>query len=327
MDTHAGSVSQGAQALKPGLITQMEIPDPMPDSGVPQIFDIRLAAERLARAWHQPGRADFLLLRAADDLDDRLALILRNFEAILDLATPGGMFGQRARERHAGASLTHAATGAFGAARPAVLAYPDFQPFKPASFDLAVSGLSLHLANDLPGALAQARRALRPDGLLMACLPGGRTLFELRTCLAEAESAVTGGISPRVAPFADVRDMGGLLQRAGFALPVADSETLIVRYDSLFALMADLRRMGATNALKDRLRRPTGRAVFLAAAKLYQERFSDPDGRIRATFELVWISGWAPHESQQKPLRPGSAKMRLAEALGVPDHGSPLSDP
>lgn len=295
----------------------------MPDSGVPQIFDGRLAAQRLARAWRQPGRADFLLMRAADDLTDRLALVLRNFGAILDLGTPGGIFGQRAFAKHFGAGVTLASPNVSDAGYQAVLAYPDLQPFAPASFDLAVSGLALHLANDLPGALAQVRRSLRPDGLLMACLPGGRTLFELRACLAEAESAVTGGMSPRVAPFADVRDMGGLLQRAGFALPVADSETVTVRYDSLFALMADLRLMGATNVLRDRLRRPTRSAVFLAAAKLYQERFSDPDGRIRATFELIWISGWAPHESQQKPLRPGSAKMRLAEALGVPDDEAP----
>jgi SAM-dependent methyltransferase len=197
-------------------------------------------------------------------------------------------------------------------------------PLPQAGFDLALSGLVLHQVNDLPGVLAQIRRLLKPDGLFMACLPAGRTLQELRECLAEAEMQVLGGMSPRVAPFADIRDLGALLQRAGFALPVTDSELLTLRYDNLFALMADLRAMGATNALTDRLRRPTPHALFLRAAELYAERYSDSDGRIRATIELVWLAGWAPHDSQQKPLRPGSAKMRLAEALGVPEQ--PLRD-
>jgi SAM-dependent methyltransferase len=189
-------------------------------------------------------------------------------------------------------------------------------PFAPESFDLAVSALSLQSLNDLPGALLQIRRALKPDGLFLGCLLGGRTLQELRTALAVAETEMSGGISPRIAPFADVRDMGGLLQRAGFALPVADSEPLTVRYASMFALMADLRAMGATNALEMRLRKPPRRELFLRAASVYAERFADPDGRLRATFEMIFVSGWAPHESQQKPLQPGSAKMRLADALG-----------
>ncbi|TAL77668.1 MAG: methyltransferase domain-containing protein, partial [Beijerinckiaceae bacterium] len=187
--------------------------------------------------------------------------------------------------------------------------------FKPESFDLAVSALALHMVNDLPGALVQIRRSLRPDGLFIGAIIGGGSLTELREALGEAEAEVTGGASPRVAPFADVRDMGGLLQRAGFALPVADSEPLNVRYDNLLALMADLRAMGATNALAERLRSPTRRQVFMRAAEIYAERFSDPDGRIRATFEVIFLSGWAPHASQQKPLAPGSARMRLADAL------------
>jgi hypothetical protein len=171
------------------------------------------------------------------------------------------------------------------------------------------------MVNDLPGALVQIRRCLRPDGLFIGALIGGGSLVELREVLGEAETEVTGGTSPHVAPFADVRDMGGLLQRARFGLPVADSEPLTVRYADLFALMADLRAMGATNTLAERIRRPTRRKIFLRAAELYAERYSDPDGRIRATFEMIFLSGWAPHGSQQKPLRPGSARMRLADAL------------
>ncbi len=189
-------------------------------------------------------------------------------------------------------------------------------PLATGRFDLVVSALALQGANDLPGALVQIRRVLRPDGLFLGAIVGGRTLTELRAVLTEAEAEVTGGVSPRVAPFADVRDMGGLLQRAGFALPVADSEVLTVRYDSLFALMADLRAMGATSTLVARERRPSRRDMFMRAARLYAERFADPDGRIRATFEIVSLAGWAPHESQQKPARRGSGTISLGTALG-----------
>ena len=192
-------------------------------------------------------------------------------------------------------------------------------PIAPESLDLAVSALALQTASDLPGALVQIRRALKPDGLFLGALLGGRSLHELRTVLTEAEAETSGAVSPRVAPFADVRDMGGLLQRAGFALPVIDSETLTARYDHLFALMADLRAMGATNTLVARSRRPTSRAFFARAAALYAERFGDADGRIRATFEIVSLSGWAPHASQQKPAKRGSATISLAKALGVED--------
>ena len=190
-------------------------------------------------------------------------------------------------------------------------------PLAPESTDLIVSALALHTVNDLPGTLAQIRRALRPDGLFLACLPGGQTLHELRHAFASAEAELTGGASPRVAPFADLRDLGGLLQRAGLALPVTDTDVVTVRYASMFALMADLRAMGATSSLVQRSRRPLRRDVLMRAAAIYGEKFADGDGRVRATFELIWLSGWAPHESQQKPLRPGSAKMRLAEALGT----------
>jgi SAM-dependent methyltransferase len=188
-------------------------------------------------------------------------------------------------------------------------------PLQPESLDLAVSALAFQFVNDLPGVLAQIRRALRPDGLLLAALPGGDTLTELRQSFAAAEAECEGGVSPRVAPFADLRDIGHLLQRAGLALPVTDVDRIVVRYDNAFALMRDIRGMGATNILVERRRTPTRRTTMLRMAQIYAERFADPDGRIRATFDIVWLSAWAPHESQQKPLRPGSAKASLEAAV------------
>jgi SAM-dependent methyltransferase len=202
-----------------------------------------------------------------------------------------------------------------------VVGDPESLPFAAESFDLAVSLLALQHVNDLPGALVQLRRALRPDGLFIGCLLGGRTLTELRQAFAAAESEIEDGISPRIAPFAEVREIGGLLQRAGFALPVTDTETLTVRYPDPFALMRDLRAMGLTNILTERRRTPLRRATLVRAAEIYADRFADPDGRLRASFEILWVSGWAPHESQQKPLRPGSAKARLADALNTSEIG------
>jgi SAM-dependent methyltransferase len=191
-------------------------------------------------------------------------------------------------------------------------------PLQPESLDLALSALAFQFVNDLPGVLAQIRRALRPDGLLLAAMIGGDTLTELRQSFAAAEAECEGGVSPRVAPFADLRDVGALLQRAGFALPVTDVDRIVVRYDNAFALMADLRRMGATNILIERRHAPTRRATLLRMAQIYGERFADADGRVRATFDVIWLSGWAPHESQQQPLQPGSAKASLAEAVKRP---------
>jgi SAM-dependent methyltransferase len=185
----------------------------------------------------------------------------------------------------------------------------------PQSIDLVVSALALQFANDLPGVFAQVRRALKPDGLFLAAMIGGDSLTELRQSFAAAEAEREGGLSPRVAPLTDVRDLGALLQRTGFALPVIDSDRLVVRYDNAFGLMHDLRRMGATNVLVERRRVPLRRATLLRMAEIYAETFSDPDGRIRATFDILWLSGWAPHESQQKPLRPGSAQASLADAV------------
>jgi SAM-dependent methyltransferase len=200
---------------------------------------------------------------------------------------------------------------------PSLIADEEVLPFASESFDLIASALSLQWANDLPGVLVQIRRVLAPDGLFLAALIGGQSLTELRAAVTSAEAELTGGASPRVAPFADIRDLGQLLQRAGFALPVTDIDPIVVRYASMFALMQDLRAMGATNALSERSRVPLRRAVLMRAAQIYAERFADVDGRVRATFDVVWLSGWAPHESQQKPLAPGSARIRLAEALNV----------
>ncbi len=200
----------------------------------------------------------------------------------------------------------------------------DLLALQPQAHDLVIDALTLHWANDPVGRLVQARRALRPDGLFVAALFGGQTLHELRASLAEAEARVSGGLSPRVAPMAEIRDLGALLQRAGFTLPVADCINLTVSYESPWHLMRDLRAMGETNALANRLRRPTGRAVLNEAARIYAENFPHGDGRIAATFEIILLTGWAPDESQQKPLRPGSAAQRLADALGATER--PLSD-
>ncbi len=293
----------------------------MSTAAPPLIFDRALLRARLVRAARRGG-ADFLLARVADDLMDRLGSIKRDFPRVLDLGTPSPLLARGLASR-APARFTRAspvAEAASVASWESLVADHENLPFAPESFDLVASALSLQFVNDLPGALVQIRRALAPDGLFLACLAGGQTLHELRTVFATAEEEITGGASPRVAPFADVRDMGGLLQRAGFALPVTDVDTVTVRYADLFGLARDLRAMGATNVLAQRSRRPLRRAVLLRAAEIYAERFADPDGRVRATFEFIWLSGWAPHESQQKPLKPGSARTRLADALGVREH-------
>jgi SAM-dependent methyltransferase len=260
--------------------------------------------------------AHFLLDRVAADFAERLSLVSRAFPRALDLGTPGPQVAEalRANERSVfrAASILDAPPSV-----PSLVADEEVLPFTSESFDLIASALSLQWANDLPGVLVQIRRALAPDGLFLAALVGGQSLTELRTALTSAEAELTGGASPRVAPFADIRDLGQLLQRAGFALPVTDIDPIVVRYASMFALMQDLRAMGATNALSERSRVPLGRAVLMRAAEIYAERFADVDGRVRATFEVVWLSGWAPHESQQKPLAPGSARMRLAEVLNA----------
>ncbi|MCA3487152.1 MAG: methyltransferase domain-containing protein [Rhodobacter sp.] len=208
-----------------------------------------------------------------------------------------------------------------------IIADDDVLDLAPGAHDLVIHALCLHWANDPVGQLVQCRRALRPDGLFLGVLFGGQTLAELRACLAEAEAAVTGGLSPRVLPMAEIRDLGGLLQRAGFALPVADSTIRTVTYADAGRLMADLRAMGEANALAHRLRRPTGRQIFSQAATRYATGFPAPEGRIRATFEMIFLTGWAPHESQPRPLRPGSAARRLADALGAVEQPLPPATP
>ena len=276
-------------------------------NAAPVLFDRALLRARQQRA-QQRGSVTFLLDRVTDDMAERLGAVLRSFADGADVGTPGDQV-RRVLAGRVGA-LSH-------------VDLPDAESvgleLVPHSLDLVVSALALQFVNDLPGVLAQLRRALKPDGLLLAAMTGGDTLTELRQAFAAAEAELEGGVSPRVAPFADLRDIGALLQRAGFALPVTDVDRIVVRYDSALALMQDLRRMGATNALVERRRTPTRRGTLLRMAQIYSERFADPDGRIRATFEVIWLSGWAPHESQQKPLKPGSAKASLAEAVkGMP---------
>lgn len=283
-------------------------------SDVPKLFDRALLRQRQRRAA-AGDPATFLLERAAEDLAERFGTIQRQFADVLDFGTPGPD-AAAVMLSLPGAQRVTSLMEDIDPAAPAERDIDLENPGLPAqSFDCIVSLLALQSVNDLPGVLMQLRRALRPDGLLMAALIGGDSLHELRAALLAAEDEITGGAAPRVAPFADVRAMGQLLQRAGFALPVVDSEAVTVRYATALELMIDLREMGATNVLTDRSRKPLRRQVLMRAAEIYAERFSDPDGRIRATFETIWLSGWAPHESQQKPLKPGSAKMRLADAL------------
>jgi SAM-dependent methyltransferase len=289
----------------------------------PMIFDRALIRRRQRRA-EALGPATFLLDRVAEDLAERLQAVLRQFDLVVDLGTPGDAIrAALARLHSVGTIVATSAIPDLGNTirtnqlERLVVADEEALPFRDASLDLVVSALALQFVNDLPGALVQIRRALRPDGLFLAALLGGETLTELRQAFAAAESDIEGGVSPRVAPLADLRDLGALLQRAGFALPVTDADRLIVRYDTVFALMHDLRRMGATNALLDRRRTPLRRATLMRMAEIYAQRFADADGRVRATFEILWLSGWAPHPRQQQPLKPGSASTRLAKALGT----------
>jgi len=281
----------------------------------PELFDRRLLRLRQRRAARDP--ATFLLDRVAGELGERLGAVLRRFERAVDLGTPAGALRSMLAASGKVGTVVAVSAQLRRDSGLAVAADEEALPFADGSLDLVVSALALQFVNDLPGALAQIRRALKPDGLLLAALVGGASLTELRQAFAQAESEIEAGASPRVAPFADVREVGALLQRAGFALPVVDCDRLTVRYDTVFDLMRDLRRMGATNVLRERRRTPLRRATLARMAQVYAQRFADPDGRLRASFEIVWLSGWAPHESQQKPLKPGSAKQRLADALGT----------
>lgn len=297
-------------------------PTPEDTTAAYAVFDRRLLAGRRERVCAQAHDYDFLLSRAAEDICDRLSIVQRRFEKAAVIGGHHGMLGRRARSLPNVGWVVETDSSQGMLARcdgPRVLADEELLPFADGALDLVVSALSLQLVNDLPGALAQIRRALKPDGLFLAAILGGRTLIELREAFLVAEAEVEGGASPRVAPFADVRDAGALLQRAGFGLPVADADTVDVTYASPLDLMRDIKGMGASNMLLARRRAPLRRATLLRAMEVYAERFGVPGGRVRATFEIITLTGWAPHESQQKPLKPGSARTRLADALRVPE--------
>ncbi|MGZ2382138.1 methyltransferase domain-containing protein [Rhizobium brockwellii] len=287
------------------------------------IFDTALIAAHRHRALvNNDAKAAFLLDIAAEEMAERLMVVERTFETAVELH---GATGATARAVLAtgkiGTMIRVESERAYAGPGETLIEAPlEDVPLEPQSANLILAPLSLHLTNDTPGVFIQIRRALKPDGLFLAAIPGAGTLQELREVLLAAEVEMTGGASPRVIPFAEVRDVGSLMQRAGFTLPVIDAENYTVRYDSLFPLMRDLRAMGMSNPLAARARMPLTRAFFLRAAEIYAERFSDPDGRIRATFSIIYVSGWAAHESQQKPLKPGSAKARLADALKVDEH-------
>ena len=289
----------------------------MPET--PCLFDQLLLRARLKRALKK-GAADFLLERVADDFELRLQALARSFDTVVDIGTFGPhaalklVASQRFKQIIRQAPLAEVlGTGTW----QNIVGETSLVPFAPQSLDAVVSLLAFQWVDDLPGLLIQIKRALKADGLFIACLLGGQTLHELRDSFTRAEIECEGGLSPRVSPFADLRDIGALMQRAGFALPVVDTETITVRYQTPLALFADLRAMGGTNALIERRKTPLRRKTLLRALEIYAENYSDADGRIRATFECLWVSGWTPHESQQKPLQPGSAKTRLADALNT----------
>ena len=289
-----------------------------------RIFDRALHTSRRARAAPGFGEHSFLKLLAAEDIAFRLSAINRRFDRVLDLGAHDGLLTRTLqsdpimRDR-----LGHVVRSDLSAAfAPDVVADEEALPFAEASFDLVVSALSLHWVNDLPGALIQIRRVLKPDGLFIGAVLGGRTLVELRQSLLSAEEEIRGGAANRISPYLDVIDGAGLLQRTGFAMPVADNDARTVRYAHPLRLLAELRGMGETAAFTDRSAPPLTRAILMRAMEIYVQRFSDPDGRVRATFEFVTLSGWAPSPDQPKAKRPGSATVRLADALGVKEHGT-----
>ena len=295
----------------------------------PRLFDRALHRKRLERAAKAYVSADFLHRRAADDIAERLEPIMRDFPLAVDLSARGGAFREALAEStvaaRVGLLIEADLSLAMLAGRPGsrVVLDEELLPFAPGAVDLIVSTLGLHWTNDVVGALVQARRALKPDGLFVGAFLGGQTLTELRQSLVAAESEILGGAGSRVSPFADMQDAASLLQRAGFALPVADIDRVSVTYAHPLKLMADLRQMGETSVLADRHPRALTRTLLARTAEIYVERFGDAEGHVPATFEIITLTGWAPHESQQQPLKPGSAKMRLADALGTVEHPLP----
>jgi SAM-dependent methyltransferase len=287
------------------------------------LFDRKLLRRRRARFAQELAQHDFLLAHVASEIAERIGAVLREFPLALDLGAHFGLLGRTVAALPSVGHMIYAdATPELAALcpRPALVCEEELLPFRNATFNLVVSGLALHRVNDLPGALIQIARTLKPDGLFQAALLGAGSLRELRQALLEAEAEQEGGASPHIAPFGDVREYGALLQRAGFALPVADSETLTVTYPSPRALMQELRAMGGGNVLQARRKAPLARGTLVRAEAIYRMRHSTPDGKVRATFEIVYLSGWAKHESQQQPLRPGSATTSLADALHTEEH-------
>ncbi len=285
------------------------------------LFDRMLLRQRRKRLtslnW---AHSRFLFDEISERLADRMLDVSKPFARVLDLGCHGGSFGQNLEQTGRVSEIIQAdlsddlMSSSISGAR--VVMDEECLPFAAQSFDLIGSVLSLHWANDLPGCLIQICRCLKADGLFLGAVFGAETLQELKECLVSAELEISGGISPRISPFVDVRDAGSLLQRAGFALPVTDTDTLTLKYKNAFALMHELRAMGETNALFERQKTVTSRQIFMRAAALYQEKYQDADGLIPATFQIVYLSGWAPHESQQQPLKPGSATSSLKDVLG-----------
>lgn len=291
------------------------------------VFDRSLVRRRRVRAL--PGYAEFAFLEeaVAERVAERLEDIRRRFPLAVELGARSGALGRLLRasgkvDLLVQTDLAPAWASARAADGPAAAVDEEMLPFADGSLDAVFGALSLHWVNDLPGALAQIRRALKPDGLLLMAMLGGDTLVELRDALFEAEGEVTGGVSPRVSPFADLRDAAGLLQRAGFALPVADADTIAVTYETAFHLMRDLRGMGESNAVLERRRQVSPRALFARAAEIYAARFAGPDGRVSARFQVLYLTAWAPSADQPRALRPGSATGRLADALGGSETGA-----
>ncbi len=276
------------------------------------VFDRQQVKRQRLRCAQRFMNHAFLFDWTMKQLEDRMDVVRRNFETCVQLGARGRNFASKQAEHVITADSLNAD----------VICDEEFFPFKDKSIDLIVSPLSLHTVNDLPGALIQINRALRPDGLFMGAMLGGETLYELRACLADAELELSGGVTPRIAPFADKPQAGALLQRAGFALPVIDSEIVTVTYESIFPLMHDLRFMGEGNAIAERSKNFTRRTLFLRAGEIYKNKFADSDGRIRASFEIIFLLGWAAHETQQQPLKRGSATARLADILGTQEIGT-----
>ncbi len=295
-----------------------------PSSSPPRLFDRSLLATRRNRAAQAFAQAHFLRQRSIDDTLMTLSAINRSFPLALDMAAADGGFGRELAQSDAAAKVGLLVEGELSQRLSAQQSGParlimdeEWLPFGDDSLNLIVSILGLHAVNDLPGVLVQVRRTLTPDGLFIGTLFGGETLKELRGCLMEAELEIRGGYGPRIAPYAEGPDLIDLLKRTGFAMPVVDSDRVEVSYEHPLRLLGDLRAMGEGNVLIERPRKGLNRAILSRMSELYFERFADAEGRVTATFEIITLSGWKPHESQQKPLRPGSAKTRLADALGV----------